>query len=117
MGNEMEENGTERIGMEENGTEWAGMEQNRTDCNRMDQNKNGTEENGNKHNGMEYNITERNGHPIKIDNTQVYSHRGCQIGMQGPQLCAEPRHFCKLDVATSRMAFLDLNLHGLQLAT
>ena len=29
MGNEMEENGTERIGMEENGTEWAGMEWNR----------------------------------------------------------------------------------------
>ena len=43
--------------------------------------------------------------------------RGCQIGMQGPQLCAEPRHFCKFDVATSRMAFLDLNLHVLQLAT
>ena len=43
--------------------------------------------------------------------------RGCQIGMQGPQLCAEPRHFCKSDVATSRMAFLDLNLHVLQLAT
>ena len=31
--------------------------------------------------------------------------------MQGPKLCAKPRHFCKLDVATSRMAFLDLNLH------
>ena len=43
--------------------------------------------------------------------------RGCQIGMQGPQLCAKPGHFCKLDVATSRMAFLDLNLHGIQLAT
>ena len=43
--------------------------------------------------------------------------RGCQIGMQGPQLCAKPRHFCKLDMATSRMAFLDLNLHGLKLAT
>ena len=43
--------------------------------------------------------------------------RGCQIGMQGPQLCAKPRHFCKLDVATSRMAFLDLNLHVLQVAT
>ena len=42
--------------------------------------------------------------------------RGCQIGMQGPQLCAEPRHFCKLDVATSRIAFLDLNLHVLQVA-
>ena len=36
--------------------------------------------------------------------------RGCQIGMQGPELCAEPRHFCKLDVATSRIAILDLNL-------
>ena len=43
--------------------------------------------------------------------------RGCRIGMQGPQLCAKPRHFCKLDVATSRMAFLDLNLHVLQVAT
>ena len=43
--------------------------------------------------------------------------RGCQIGMQGPQLCAKPLHFCKLDVATSRMAVLDLNLHVLQLAT
>ena len=43
--------------------------------------------------------------------------RGCKIGMQGPQLCAKPRHFCKLDVATSRMAFLDLNLHVLQVAT
>ena len=32
--------------------------------------------------------------------------RGCQIGMQGPQLCSEPHHFCKLDMATSRMAFL-----------
>ena len=29
--------------------------------------------------------------------------------MLGPQLCAKPRHFCKLDVATSRMAFLDIN--------
>ena len=37
--------------------------------------------------------------------------------MQGPQLCAKPRHFCKLDVATSRMTFLDLNLHFLQVAT
>ena len=45
------------------------------------------------------------------------SIRGCQIGMQGPQLCAKPRHFCKLDVATSRIAFLDLNLHVLQVAT
>ena len=43
--------------------------------------------------------------------------RGCQIGMQGPQLFAKPRHFFKLDVATSRMAFLDLNLHVLQVAT
>ena len=34
--------------------------------------------------------------------------------MQGPQLCAEPRCFLKLDVATSRMAFLDLNLQVLQ---
>ena len=36
--------------------------------------------------------------------------RGCQNGMQGPQLCTKPCHFCKLNVATSRMAFLDLNL-------
>ena len=42
--------------------------------------------------------------------------RGCQIGMQGPQLCAEPCHFCKLDVATSRIAFFNLNLHVLQVA-
>ena len=47
----------------------------------------------------------------------IYVFRGCQIGMQGPQLCAKPSHFCKLDVATSRMAFLDLNLHVLQVAT
>ena len=37
--------------------------------------------------------------------------------MQGPQLCTKPRHFCKLNVATSRMAFLDLNLLVLQDAT
>ena len=37
--------------------------------------------------------------------------------MQGPQLCTKPRHFCKLDVVTSRMAFLDLDLHVLQVAT
>ena len=43
--------------------------------------------------------------------------RGCQIDMQGPQLFAKPRHFCKLSVATSRMAFLKLNLHVLQVAT
>ena len=35
--------------------------------------------------------------------------------MQAPQLCAKPRHFCKLDVATFRMATLDFNLHVLQL--
>ena len=33
-------------------------------------------------------------------------NRGCQIGMQGPQLCAKPHHFFKLDVAIARMAFL-----------
>ena len=43
----------------------------------------------------------------------IYVFRGCQIGMQGLQLFAKPSHFCKLDVATSRMAFLDLNLHVL----
>ena len=37
--------------------------------------------------------------------------------MQGPQLFTEPHHFCKLDVATSRIAYLDLNLHVLQVAT
>ena len=47
----------------------------------------------------------------------MYEFRRCQIGMQGPQLLAEPRHFCKLDVATSIVAFLDLNLHILQVAT
>ena len=53
--------------------------------------------------------------------SQIYSTlfeeiftRGCQIGMQGLQLCTKPRHFCKLDLATSRIAFLDLNLHVLQ---
>ena len=51
---------------------------------------------------------------VEIGNIQF---RGCQISMQGPQLCAKPRHFCKLDVATSKMAFLDLNLHVLQVAT
>ena len=40
--------------------------------------------------------------------------RGCQISMQGPQLCAGPCHFCKLDVPSSRLAFLDLKLHVLQ---
>ena len=43
--------------------------------------------------------------------------RGCQISMQGPQLCAGPCHFCKLDVPSSRLAFLDLKLHVLQLGT
>ena len=38
--------------------------------------------------------------------------RGCQIGMQESQLCREPCHFCKLDMATSRIAFLDLNRHA-----
>ena len=42
-------------------------------------------------------------------------NRRCQINMQGPQLFAKPRQFFKLDVATSRMAFLDINLHILQL--
>ena len=55
------------------------------------------------------------GDPIECIFVSIYS-RGCQIGMQGPQLCAEPRYFCKLDVATSRIAFLDLNLHVLQVA-
>jgi hypothetical protein len=46
----------------------------------------------------------------KSSTIKLCNGRGCQIGMQGSQLCAKPRHFCKLDVATSRMAFLDLNL-------
>ena len=37
--------------------------------------------------------------------------------MQRPQLCANPRHFCELDVATSRMAFLDLNQGPLKIWT
>ena len=53
-------------------------------------------------------------HPLNKHSMYV---RGCQIGMQGPQLCRKPRHFYKLDMATSRMAFLDLNLHVLQVAT
>ena len=36
--------------------------------------------------------------------------RGRQIAMQGPQLCAGPCHFCKLDLPSSRLAFLDLKL-------
>ena len=44
-------------------------------------------------------------------------HWVCQIGMQGPQLYAKPRHFCKSDVATSIMAIVELNLHGLQVDT
>ena len=51
------------------------------------------------------------------DNSAVKYTRGCQIGMQRPHLCAKPRHFFKLDVANSRMVFLDLNLHFLQLVT
>ena len=47
----------------------------------------------------------------------IYVFRGCQIGMQGPQLFPKPSQFCKLDVATSRIAFLDLNLNVLQVAT
>ena len=43
--------------------------------------------------------------------------RGCQNGMQEPQLCAKPCNFSKLNMATSRMAFLGLNLHVLQAAT
>ena len=35
--------------------------------------------------------------------------------MQGPQLCAKPRHFCKLDVATSRMACLTYMFYNLPL--
>ena len=57
--------------------------------------------------------------PLGIEQTSKIMRiqfRGCQIGMQGPQLCVKLHHFCKLDVATSRMTFLDLNLHGLQLA-
>ena len=54
---------------------------------------------------------------ISVKIKGIYVFRGCQIGMQGPQLCAKPSNFCKLDVAASRMAFLDLNLHVLQVAT
>ena len=53
----------------------------------------------------------------KCRQSKVCMLGGCQIGMQGSQLCAEPRHICKLDVATPRMAFLDLKLHVLQFAT
>ena len=44
-------------------------------------------------------------------------YRGCQIGMRGPQLCAGPLQFCKLDVPSSRIAFLGLKLLVLQLGT
>ena len=43
--------------------------------------------------------------------------RRCQIGMQGPHLCAKSRHICNSDVAASKMAFFDLKLHVLELAT
>ena len=46
--------------------------------------------------------------------------RECQIGMQGPKrsLAQSLVIFANyLDMATSRMAFLDLNLHVLQFAT
>ena len=33
----------------------------------------------------------------------------CQIGMQRPYLCAKPRHFCTLDVATFKKV-LDFTL-------
>ena len=52
-----------------------------------------------------------------LENCQDPQNRGCQIGMQGLKLIAEPPHFCKLDVATSRIAFLDLNLNVRQVAT
>ena len=51
------------------------------------------------------------------DQMTVILNRGCQIDMQGPQLCAGPRHFYKLDVPSSRIAFLDLKLLVLQLGT
>ena len=35
--------------------------------------------------------------------------------MQGPHLSAKPRHFCNLDMATSKKTFLDLKLYVLQL--
>ena len=96
--------------MEEN--EWNGLEWNRIE-------QNGTKMGRKimKTNKMEYNITEWNGHPIKQIILPYVVSRGCQIGMQGPQLCTEPRHFCKLDVATSRMAFFRPYLHVLQVAT
>ena len=39
---------------------------------------------------------------ISHQNLVVCKMWRCQIGMQGPRLCPEPRHFCKLDVANSR---------------
>ena len=52
----------------------------------------------------------------KSDETRL-KVRWHQIGMQGPQLCPGPRHFCKSDVPSSILAFLDLKLHVLQLGT
>ena len=40
-----------------------------------------------------------------------------KIGMQGPHLCAKPRLFCNLDVATSKIVFVDLKLYVLELAS
>ena len=51
------------------------------------------------------------------ESSSIVQFRGCQFGMQGPQLCAKPGHFCILDMATYILAFLDLNLHVLQVTT
>ena len=37
--------------------------------------------------------------------------------MQGPYFSAKPRHFCNLDVATPKKAYIDIKLHVLQLTT
>ena len=55
----------------------------------------------------------------KLQNYCEMKIRECQIGMQGPKrsLAQSLVIFANyLDMATSRMAFLDLNLHVLQLS-
>ena len=47
-----------------------------------------------------------------LDNDAFLNIKRCQIGMQGPHLCAKPCHFCNLEGASSKKAFLDLKLHS-----
>ena len=54
---------------------------------------------------------------LKFRYLNLYVYRSVKSACKDSQLCAEPRHFCKLDMTPSRMAFLDLNLYVLEVAT